>query len=60
MTTVFLLIANGDDYHGTFPVKAFTNKEKADKAKEGADKNQECCEQCGHKYVHTVHSIELE
>ena len=60
---VFLLMANGDDYHGSYPVRVFTDQEAANKAAKDADKNQvKGCgsDTCDHRYYHTVHPIGLD
>ena len=57
---IYILMANGDDYHGTYPVRAFSDKEVADKAAEDAEKNQTRCETCDAKHYYTVHSLGLD
>ena len=59
---IYLVMMWGDDYHGSFPVKAFHSKEEARKfAKHEGECQVSSCgsETCTHKYMFLVHDIEL-
>ena len=57
---VYVVMEWGDDYHGSRPVHAFTNEDKAGVYARDCDVNQlrDCgSETCDHKYSYVVHKI---
>ena len=62
MNDVFVVMENGDDYHGTRPVEAFTNESEALRCSKSLQVNQtpDCgSETCCHKYWYSVHKVRL-
>jgi len=56
---IFILEANGDDYHGSYVVKAYNSRELAEIAKRNAESINESCAECGHTHFYTINEIEL-
>ena len=57
---IYILEANGDDYHGSYVVKAYNSRGLAEIAKTNAEREQEPCAECGHTHFYTISEIELE
>ena len=60
MSKVYLVMENGDDYHGSGPVRAFTKKDLAEAHADKLDREQKPCEHCGDTYTYTVSDLELD
>ena len=62
MMDVYVVMEWGDDYHGSRPVRAFTDEGKAGAYARDCDVNQIPCQEgnCGHKYMYVVHKISME
>ena len=63
MMDVYLVMECGDDYHGSRPVRAFTDEGKARAYARDCDLNQVpgCgLETCDHKYSYVVRKIPME
>ena len=57
---IYVIVENGDDYHGTSSVRAFTDKELAKTHAKWLEKEQTPCRDCGNKYYYTVQEIEVD
>ena len=63
MMDVYVVMEWGDDYHGSRPVRAFTDEGKAGVYARDCDVNQlrDCgSETCDHKYSYVVHKIPMD
>ena len=61
-SVIYVVMEVGDDYHGTRPVCACSDKTRAEEfAKESeADQMPDCgVDTCGHRYAYVVHKIYL-
>ena len=56
----FIIMENGDDYHGTRAVCIYLDREKADKEADNLQKTQEACAECGHLYSYSVLPIPIK
>ena len=62
MNDVFVVMANGDDYHGTHPVGVFTHESEAERCRALLEINQvpDCgLETCPHRYHYSIHKLQL-
>ena len=62
MNDVFVVMANGDDYHGTHPVGVFTHESEAERCRASLEINQtpDCgVETCCHRYYYSIHKLQL-
>ncbi len=56
---VWLVREEGDDYHGSRDICAYTKEADAKKRVEKLDREQKPCKDCGDKYSYFAHPIEV-
>jgi hypothetical protein len=56
---VWLVREEGDDYHGSRDICAYTKEADANKRVEKLDREQKPCKDCGDKYSYFAYPIEV-